>query len=103
MDPDTIFNKTDRGREELKSRSLKLPMAARMLLVLSDGAKNLGALSRQCPSGTDVDAAVTQLLELGLIEAVYVPEVYVAPREAAPRPAAQPRRPITDKYVYGAR
>lgn len=79
MDPAAVYAKTERGREEMRVRSLALPARLRALLIATDGRHSAAALARQFPGLTDIGAALTQLHALGLVEP--------APGSQAPRVA----------------
>jgi hypothetical protein len=81
------FRKTDRGRREVRERSLRLSRPARNLLLIMDGSRTIGAWVGLCQRATLADGVA--LLEAGLIEAVPGP----TPPETglAPFPETQPQ------------
>lgn len=95
MNPGTTFAKTDRGKTEMAERSGNLTPVQRRLLILIDGKKSENELAAFARGG-ELDDALEQLLELGLIEptsqlAALQPiaaEGFVAAMEAEPPRAA---------------
>lgn len=63
------LGKTDKGRDEIRTRSLRLPPMVRQVLVLADGQRDVHALTEMMP-GQNVTGAVRQLLQLGCVEIV---------------------------------
>jgi hypothetical protein len=61
------FNKTESGREEIKSRSRKLSRPARNLLLIIDASRATADWVQLVHGATDAD--LKQLLDEGLIEA----------------------------------
>jgi hypothetical protein len=61
------FRKTERGRREVRERSVNLPRAARNLLLILDSSKTLGSWVGMINGATLADGVA--LLEAGLIEA----------------------------------
>lgn len=80
------FRKTDRGRREVRERSLHLSRAARNLLLIIDGSRTIGAWVGMCQRATLADGVA--LLEGGLIEAL--PGAALAEVGEAEFPATQP-------------
>ncbi len=68
MDEHTVFIKTEQGRNEVRSRALKLAQPLRTLLIATDGYKSLGTLEREYSVGNGARPLLRQLLDLGLIE-----------------------------------
>ena len=68
MDEHTVFIKTEQGRNEVRSRTLKLAQPLRTLLIATDGYKSLGTLEREYTVGNGARPLLRQLLDLGLIE-----------------------------------
>jgi hypothetical protein len=64
MNATTVFVKTDKGREEIESRTYRLPFTQRTVLIMVDGIKNADALSAVRP---DAQATLDTLLEAGFI------------------------------------
>ncbi len=95
MNPDTVFRKTEQGRQALRNRDAGLPRLLRFLLIATDGAKPASRLAKDYPQGdTDGMAAFKHLLELGLIEPIVA--AYDEPPPAATVYTA-------GKYVHGMR
>lgn len=69
MDASTVFTKTDLGREEIKTRALKLPSTLRTLLIAVDGIKSVGTLTREYPVVSGVVPLLEKLAALNLITA----------------------------------
>jgi hypothetical protein len=67
MEPDQILVKTDKGREEIKSRALALSQAARTLLIASDGQKTVRSLTELFSKIPGVTSMIQELVDLGLI------------------------------------
>ena len=68
MKLDTVFTKTEKGREEIRTRAAGLPQPLRILLIATDGEKDVAKLSRLHPAGAGVAALLAELAALGLIE-----------------------------------
>lgn len=95
MNPDTVFRKTEQGRQALRNRDAGLPRLLRFLLIATDGSKPASRLAKDYPQGdTDGMAAFRHLLELGLIEPTVA--AYDEPPPAATVYTA-------GKYVHGMR
>lgn len=69
MNPNQILVKTDKGREEIKTRSLSLSQHARNLLIAADGQKTCGALAQMYSKIPDVNAVLQELVDQGLVDA----------------------------------
>jgi hypothetical protein len=80
-----VLAKTDLGREEIRTRALRLPPFQRRLLLLADGQRDMHALAELFP-GQDTGAAARELLGLGCL----VIQARRAPPAPAPAPAAPP-------------
>lgn len=78
MDKNTVFTKTDAGREALASRPPALGPRLRSLLIMVDGKRRVEEFS-QLLGGDGAVALLEQLQQQGWID---------APRAAAPAPAA---------------
>ncbi len=78
MDKNTVFSKTDAGREALASRPPALGPRLRSLLIMVDGKRRVEEFN-QLLGGDGAVALLEQLLQQGWID---------APRAAAPAPAA---------------
>ena len=87
MRDDEVPNKTDAGRDEIQSRTLKLPNGLRSILLMVDGQRN-GAQLRGVAAGLKApDDALQQLQAMGLIA---VPQSLAAAAAATIREAARP-------------
>lgn len=88
-----IYDKTDKGREEITQRKYGLSSRLRPLLVMVDGRKSSDELlAKVAGLGLTADS-LAELIEGGYIEAHAVPEaapVAAVPEPPAPRPAAEP-------------
>ena len=77
-----VFAKTAVGQQEIQSRSLGLGPMPRRLLVLVDGRRS-GQDLAVFAAGQDIEALLSQLMEIGCIEAQAPIETVPAPRTAA--------------------
>jgi hypothetical protein len=78
-----IFDKTDKGREEIITRKYRLASRLRSLLVLIDGKKdNVELLSKVAGLGLDMQS-LAELAEGEFIEGVAVTPVRASPRAAS--------------------
>ncbi|GAC1627457.1 MAG: hypothetical protein NVS9B10_16470 [Nevskia sp.] len=68
MDETSVFIKTDRGRDEIRTRASKLTPSLRALLIAIDGVKTAGTLAREYPLVSGIGPLLTDLQERGLIE-----------------------------------
>ena len=68
MNPNQILVKTDKGRDEIKTRSLALSQHARNLLIAADGQKSCGTLAQLYSKVPDVNAVLQELADQGLVE-----------------------------------
>ncbi|GIZ51233.1 hypothetical protein [Noviherbaspirillum aridicola] len=83
-----IYDKTDKGREEIASRRYGLSSRLRPLLVMIDGKKAANELlDKVAGLGLGADS-LAELADGGYIHAIAQPEP--APPPAAPAPAAEP-------------
>jgi hypothetical protein len=80
---EAVLAKTDLGREEIKSRTLRLPPLPRRLLLLADGQRDMRALA-ELLAGQDVFAVARELVAMGCL--------VVHSRSTAP-PASAPVAP----------
>ena len=64
-----IYAKTDAGREEIRSRALGLTMAARAILLMVDGQRNVSAMRTLIAGSKASPDVLDALLAQGLIEA----------------------------------
>ena len=63
MAPDTVLNKTVRGREEIQTRAHGLSAMQRRLLILVDGQRTVGAITEELGRAIG-DPVVTRDLKL---------------------------------------
>lgn len=68
MQADTVFAKTDKGREEIRTRAAGLSQPLRILLIATDGQKDVAKLARLHPAGSGVEQLIEQLVAMGLVE-----------------------------------
>ncbi|WP_438437976.1 hypothetical protein [Hydrogenophilus thermoluteolus] len=66
---DAIFRKTEKGQEEIKTRSAGLNPRQRRILILIDGQKSVSQL-RELAATDDLTHVLSTMEELGLIELV---------------------------------
>jgi hypothetical protein len=81
-----VYQKTDKGRQEMTSRAHGLKQAARTVLLMVDGKRNDTDLRAQLPA--PLHEEVARLLEQGFIEALTSAPA-PAPAAAAPAPDLQ--------------
>jgi len=67
VDETLVLVKTEKGSEALQIRSRGLPQRWRTVLVLVDGRQAVGALVARFGALSDIQAALQDLLERGLI------------------------------------
>ncbi len=67
MDGALIYAKTPKGVEEIATRSARLSMISRRVLILMDGQRTVDELALYVRPG-EIDAIVTQLESAGLAE-----------------------------------
>ena len=67
MEPDQVLVKTDKGRDEIKSRTLALSQAARTLLIASDGQKTVRSLTELFSRLPGVTSMIQELVDYGLV------------------------------------
>lgn len=94
--PDTVFQKTARGRSEIAQRSAQVPAAVRSVLIMVNGRDSQAALAAR--GLADVPAHLRALAELGLIEPVPPPPPPAPPPSPPPAPPA-PAAPVPDLGV----
>ena len=88
MRDDEVPNKTDAGRDEIQSRTLKLPNGLRSILLMVDGQRNVAQLRGVATGLKAPDDALQQLQAMGLIA---VPQSLAAAAAATIREAARPQ------------
>jgi hypothetical protein len=88
-----IYDKTDKGREEIATRKYQVPSKLRTLLVMIDGRRSMEVLSKNFAGIGQADDAIHALLSQEYITLVgggpAANEPNLAP--AAPRPPASAR------------
>ncbi len=102
-----VYEKTEKGREEIATRKFKLSARPRALLLLIDGSRSLAALSGSIgPAGQALDNAAL-LLEGGFIALRAMPPTLpklVAPTVPIPvvaqPPAAPAKVPVSMHDIY---
>jgi len=101
---DSVFQKTNKGADELKTRRHGLSPRLRQLLILVDGRRDLGELARVLP-GPELAGQLAQLESGGFVtrplEAAF-PEPEKAPAPAVPA-APGPAAPAEDLRALRAR
>ncbi len=83
----TVFDKTDKGREEIATRKHQLAPRLRTLLVMIDGKHSAGELLQKVGSLGLTESSLAELLENGFIQPAQPVAVQPAP---APQPEAAP-------------
>lgn len=83
MDREDVYIKTEKGAEEIQSRTYKLAQKMRSLLIMIDGTKSIGGLMDSATALGDVGSMLVALEEQGFIK-----KRIDAPK---PRPAQQPQ------------
>lgn len=104
-----VYEKTDKGRDEIATRKFKLTARPRALLLLIDGNRSLAALAGSMGPAGQALANATLLLEGGFIELRALPEPLPAPAPLAPaapapilapRPVAPAQVPVSLHDIY---
>jgi hypothetical protein len=70
MNPELVFQKTDKGREEIAKRTLRLEARRRTLLILVDGQSDAAGLAEKTAHMGDTMALLQTLWSEGFIEPV---------------------------------
>ncbi len=96
MDNNAIFDKSDKGREEIVTRKYKLAPRLRSLLVLVDGKKSSGELLQQVAGLGLAQDSLDQLYEQQFIEPSATPPAMAKPIPSQPLPDNQPSNPQVD-------
>lgn len=84
----TIFDKTDKGREEIATRKYRLSPRLRPLLVIIDGKQSADELLRKVGGLGLNEDSLTELLNHGFIQVVAVEPPAAAVQPPAPEPEA---------------
>ncbi|HEY0847788.1 MAG TPA: hypothetical protein VGE12_20650, partial [Noviherbaspirillum sp.] len=89
----TIFDKTDKGREEISTRKYQLAPRLRTLLVLVDGKQPKDELLKKVTGIGLTEESIEELVNNGFIQAIAAPEP-PTPVEATPteEPAQQAQK-----------
>lgn len=85
MNDDDVFDKTQSGRDEMRSRSREMSQRARSVLIMVDGVRTVRELRHAAERLTAPADTMETLLALGLIVQT---RSAPAPRVTAPTPAA---------------
>lgn len=80
---DLIFDKTDKGREEIATRRYEVPAKLRSLLLVIDGKQSAESILKKFSAVGVTEDAFKQLLANGFIQAVSAPEPVAAVASAA--------------------
>jgi hypothetical protein len=105
MDKQTVFAKTDQGREALTSRPAGLGPRLRSLLIMVDGKRSVGDLDKLLGSEGAAAPLLDQLVEQGWIEggaaaAPASPPVLTAVVEAEPAAPASAPAPLVEALPF---
>lgn len=87
----SIFDKTDKGREEIATRTYQLAPRLRTLLVLVDGKQTTADLLKKVAGIGLTENSITELLENGFIRTV-ITAIPTAPAAAVPEIATKTRK-----------
>jgi hypothetical protein len=88
-----LFDKTDKGREEISTRKYQLPARLRGVLLLVDGKHSGDALLKKFGGVGLNEQTLAELAASGFIQGIEVapsPAAERVPAETAPEPAAEP-------------
>ena len=67
MDPKKIYQKTDKGEEELQTRKYNIPQNLRQVLILVDGKSNITKILEKAVRFPNVDQSLEELARQGFI------------------------------------
>ena len=67
MDPDLVFEKTDKGFNEIKTRKFKLNSRMRSILIVVDGKTPAGDLMKQLDHIKTIEEDINNLLAYGFL------------------------------------
>lgn len=88
----TIFDKTDKGREEISTRKYQLASRLRTLLVLIDGKQTKDELLKKVTGIGLTSESLDELINNGFIQAIASPAPALpTPAEPTPAKAAEPQ------------
>lgn len=98
MNPRTVLQKTDKGREEIAKRTFKLEARKRTLLIMVDGRTDAEGLGEKAAHLAEAQALLDSLLADGFIEAAGGTEATAPPASASsaahrPAPGDAPGQP----------
>jgi hypothetical protein len=99
MNPDMVFRKTAKGREELEKRTARLDHKRRTVLILVDGRADVAALGEKIAHLANGTELLQSLWTEGFVEPV---AGSAAPAAAAPSASAS-QRPLTELKTTAAR
>lgn len=85
MNPEAVYTKTDKGREELTARRYGLPQSLRFALILVDGRSTLAQLLNKGAGLPNLGESLQMLLEMDFIQTSGGPGV--ASRSTVPESA----------------
>ncbi|RZT42043.1 hypothetical protein [Cupriavidus agavae] len=94
---DPVYQKTEAGQEEIRTRARKLDHKLRALLLIVNGERSRSALLAQVSGMGVSDEAFDTLLALGLVEPL--PEPARAPAARPAKPEAARPRPETNLFA----
>jgi len=95
MPTSTVYRKSAQGRQEIASRSRRLPSPLRSLLFMVDGQRDVDELQHVADTLHAPHDAVAQLLAAGLIEPADAAPPAAAAESVDPVPTESARRFIT--------
>jgi hypothetical protein len=70
MDRQDIYGKTEKGSEEMRNRTYKLPQTIRSLLIMIDGTMSVGAFLDQATALGNVATMLSELEQQGFIKKI---------------------------------
>lgn len=92
MDADWVYRKTAKGSEEVQRRTYRVAPRLRQVLIMVNGEKTAGELSRELAALGDIERYLTELEDNGFI-AHDLSDVLIAPHID---PSTMPRASSTD-------
>ncbi len=90
---DLIYDKSDKGREEIATRKFKLAPKVRPLLVLVDGKHSGQSLLKKYAYLGLTEQIIAELMDAGFIHGTAPAVSAAAPAEAAPAGQTEPAQP----------
>ena len=102
MDSNTIFNKTEKARQQIRDKTLQVPLKLRFLLTLIDGIHTVDQLqTNHHERFGDITTILQDLVDQGLIEEKE-PILEVAPEQSQTQgPSQQPQTPPKSAFGEG--